>query len=76
MANINLQIPDNKIGDIVDAFAALNGWNQSMGITKAAFAKQCVISYVKQTLKTYRGSQLAANAQSAAAAEVDGIDIT
>ena len=50
MATVTLTIPDAAMPRITEAFASTYGWNAQMGVTKAAFAKDQVIQFVKRTV--------------------------
>lgn len=52
MAQVVINIPDDKVNNILDAFADQFGWNAELGITKASFAKNKIINYIKDV---YRG---------------------
>lgn len=70
MATITINIPDAQVPRALEAFAETFGWTAAMGVTKAAFAKQKVAEYVKETTLGYER-------QKAMAAITDtAIDIT
>lgn len=76
MAQIILDIPDNKVNDILDAFATQYGWNVGMGVTKAIFAKTKVIEYVKGVYKTQLGITLNQQSHTTIQQSADAIVIT
>ena len=57
MAQITIDIPDNVVTDLLDAFADKYGWNPEMGITKANFGRKKVADYVKAIYIEYKDKQ-------------------
>jgi hypothetical protein len=76
MAEISITIPDNKVQRILDAFADTYGWRDTLGVTKAQFAKNQLIAYIRNT--TTRSETLASisETESTIKTDVDGITIT
>lgn len=75
MATITINIPDNVVSDVINAFAEKFNWNSSMGITKAQFAKQQVALFVKNVYRERRiinDSNVLLNEISQ---QMDGVDI-
>ena len=65
-AQITVNIPDALQGRVVEALARLNGYQDEIvqnGVTipnpvsKAQFARQVVINYIKETVKAYEADQ-------------------
>ena len=48
---VSLNIPDVNASDIVDGVCAATGWTVESGKTKAAWAKEQLALWVKQTAK-------------------------
>lgn len=57
MANITITIPDDKVADIVEAFVERYKYTVADG-TKAEFAKQKVIEYIKRIYKESKVNEL------------------
>ena len=49
--NITLTIPDANAPDIVDGICAATGWTVESGKTKAQWAKEKLVLWVKETAK-------------------------
>jgi hypothetical protein len=75
MAQITVNIPNDKISDVVEAFATGYGWTTGSGVTKAQFAKQVVADFVKRTYQNYVVENAATQARESAAASMSTIDI-
>lgn len=56
MAQIIIDVPNNVVNDVLDAFADKYGWTVEMG-TKADFGKKKVADYVKATYIEYKDRQ-------------------
>lgn len=69
---INLNIPDADAAGIVNGICAATGYDVASGKTKGEWAKDKVVTWVKETAK--RGQLLTSRATIAAA--VDGVSIT
>jgi hypothetical protein len=53
MPDIIISIPPAYTQRVLDAFAALHGWDASGAETKAAFAKRVLVTHIKQTVANY-----------------------
>ena len=53
MATVILTIPDDQIDRVVDALCAINGWTDTLGVTRAAFAKACLIRDLTATVQNW-----------------------
>lgn len=69
---ITFDIPDAQQGQIVDGICAATGWSAGSGVTKAQWAKDAVVKFMKDTAKRGQVRQ----AMSSIAAAVDGVNIT
>ena len=89
MANITINIPDDKINAVVDAFATQYKYspkveddnNQMVDnpVSKAQFARNILKSFVKQVYIAAQVAEVEATKQAAiatATTEVDGVDVT
>lgn len=76
MAQITIDIPNDKVNRILDAFAAEFGWTADSGVTKAVFTKHQVISYVKQVTKNFEANTAAGTARKAIDDEITAINIS
>jgi hypothetical protein len=70
--NITLTIPDANAGEMVDGICALTGWTSESGKTKAAWAKEKLVQWLKETAK--RG--LLKASQENINATIDAVPIT
>ena len=57
MAQITIDIPDNVVTDVLEAFAAKYGWTPEIGISKANFGRKKVADYIKATYIEYKDQQ-------------------
>lgn len=64
MATVTIDIPDNQVNRILDAFATRYNWNGVTPATKAAFAKAVVAKWIQSEVKNeeVRQAQLSAGA--------------
>ena len=69
---ITLDIPDADAGPIVDGLCAATGWTEASGKTKAAWAKDKLVAWIKDTAKRGVVRQSMVNA----AAAIDPVTIT
>ncbi len=69
---ISLNIPDTDATQIVDGICAATGWTEASGKTKAAWAKEKLVAWIKDTAK--RG--LLRTSQATINTSVDPIAIT
>lgn len=87
MATIpSITIPDTQIQRVIDAFAAEFGYQSTITnadgttspnpVTKAQFAKQQLIAYIKQITRNYEANQAAATARQSKETEVNNIQIS
>lgn len=81
MASFTMDIPNDKVNDLLDAFAELYGYDDSEGapqegVTKADFAKDKIRDYLREVFTAYKAKQAAESARQAAidAATVDVTD--
>ncbi len=70
--NINIAIPDANATSIVDGICTATGWTAESGKTKAVWAKDKLIQWIKDTSK--RG--LLRTSATNIAAEIDPVVIT
>ena len=70
--NIQLNIPDASAPDIVDGICAATGWTVESGKTKAQWAKEKLVLWVKETAK--RG--LVRTSQATITSTIDPVVIT
>lgn len=52
---LSITIPDDISTRVVDALCGLYGYNPASGLTRNQFAKQVVITFVKDSVKDYEG---------------------
>lgn len=76
MAQIILEIPNDKIARLADAYATYYGWSEETGLTKAQFTKQQIIKQIKQTIKTVEGDVAANNQRKTIETDIESINIT
>jgi hypothetical protein len=69
---INLNIPDANAAQLVDGISAATGWTAGSGVTKAAWAKAQLVTWIKETAK--RG--LLKESHATIATTVDPVSIT
>ena len=69
---INLDIPDGQAAQIVDGICSATGWTVASGKTKAQWAKERLIMWVKDTAK--RG--LLRDSQTTISTTIDPVVIT
>jgi hypothetical protein len=60
MAQVIINIPDDKAADIRDTIATHYGWSESLGITKAAFLKRLLADYIKAMYTEAKANEAAA----------------
>lgn len=57
MAQIIIDVPNNVVTDVLEAFATKYGWTSEMNITKADFGRKKVADYIKATYIEYKDKQ-------------------
>lgn len=72
MAQITITIPDAVLARVLDAFAA-RGYDAAGGLTKAQFAKQQVVGFIRGVVRSHEVEQAiqSAAAQASATADAD-----
>ena len=70
--NINLTIPDANAAELVDGICTATGWTAASGKTKAVWAKEKLVLWLKETAK--RG--LLKTSQTSIATTIDPVVIT
>jgi hypothetical protein len=70
--NITLNIPDANAPDLIDGICAATGWTQASGKSKAQWAKEKLVLWIKETAK--RG--LLRNSQTTITGTIDPVVIT
>jgi len=77
MAQLNITFPDGVANRVLDAFAATFGYDPGLGVTKAQFAKQQVVEFIKETVKSHEANGAAEVARGLARQAVDSeVDVT
>lgn len=76
MAQITLTIPDEHIQRILDAFAAVHGYDPVNNGTKAQFARAKLRDFVKEIVVRHELSERQRQAVDKLQSEVDGMGIT
>lgn len=86
-ASFTLTVPNNVVGDVVQAFCTLYGYQETItdeGVeipnpeSKANFAKRMIRTYVKEVYKAYKVQELEAQRQQIirdAETAVGGVDV-
>ena len=69
---ITFEIPDGQAAQVVDGVCAATGWTAASGVTKAQWAKDAVVKYLKDTAKRGQVKQ----AMSSIVAAVEAVSIT
>ena len=75
MAQITINIPDDKEQRFVNAFATVFGWSNELGITKKQFMKVKLKDYAKEILYRAEISDLQKIASQNLHTEIDGIEV-
>ena len=57
MAQITINIPDDKLVDVRDALCEAYGWTAETGMTKAQFSKRVVADFVKSIYVSHMASK-------------------
>lgn len=80
MASITITIPDDKVSDVLDAFAWRYGWDQDSGYTKGQFARYQINQFLKGTYIQWRVQEAKRTAESTtatqAASDIGGVTTT
>lgn len=71
MASINITIPDAVVPRVLDAVASRYNWTPESGLTKAQFAKDVIVKWLKETVKMHEGNVASVAAQAASNQQVD-----
>lgn len=71
MATLSITIPNPVVDRVQDALAARHHYNPETDGTKAAFAKQLVIEYLKREVKEYEADTAGSDARQAAITAVE-----
>jgi hypothetical protein len=66
MADIVITIPNEVVDRVLDAFVATYFYNPDEDGTRAAFAKACVIKYIRKVVVDYESEQAARSAKQTA----------
>jgi hypothetical protein len=69
--NINIVVPDANAARVIDGICTATGWTAESGKTKAVWAKEKLIQWIKDTAK--RG--LLRDSMTSIASEVDPLSI-
>lgn len=72
MAQITINIPDDKIQDLLDAFAYVQ--QPAQGVTKAQNAREQLRDYLLNIYKSYRKAQELQNIQSSGTQQINESD--
>lgn len=75
MAQITINVPDDKEQRFLNAFATVFGWHNELGITKRQFLKLKVKDYMKEILYRAEIAEAHKNAAQSLQNDVDSIDI-
>lgn len=73
MANITISIPDTVVGRVVDALCGYYGYSTG---NKNAFAKQAIITHIKQVVRSHEGRIAEDELKNQLAESVNEIDLT
>lgn len=77
MAQLVIDIPDNQLQRIVDAFCTAFGYDQQAqpGEVKPQFAKRCAAQWVKDVVAKVEANQAAEAAAQSKRSEIQALDI-
>lgn len=75
MAQITINVPDDKEQRFLNAFATVYGWSNKLGINKRQFLKSKVKDYMKEVLYRSEIAEAQATASATLQADIDGIDV-
>lgn len=76
MAQIVIDIPDQYVTPVLDAFAATYRWSVESGLTKSQFAKQQVAKFIKEVYQRYQADQASETARQTSVTETNQVIIT
>lgn len=76
MAQIILNIPDNKENRFIQAFALVYGWNTDLNLTKKQFMKDKLKDYMKEVVYLAEVSDLKRDVEQALKAELNTTELT
>ena len=76
MAQITLNIPDDKETRFIQAFALVYGWNTDLNLTKKQFMKDKLKDYMKEVVYQAEVSDLKRNVEESLKAELNTTDLT
>ena len=71
--DLTLEIPDGMVQAIVVDFTDFHGWNPELGVPRPAYAKEQIIKFIKESVKTHRARRAIAMAKTQ---EIDETEIT
>lgn len=75
MAQITLNIPDEKEQRFINAFASVFSWHSDIGITKKQFMKIKLKDYIKEIVFRSEISEVNKTAIQTLQTDIDGIDV-
>lgn len=75
MAQITLNVPDDKEQRFLNAFATVFGWHNELGITKKQFLKLKIKDYMKEILYRAEIAEVHKTTSQSLQNDVDSIDI-
>lgn len=76
MAQVTLNIPDDREQRFLNAFATVFGWHNELGVTRRQFMKTKIRDYMKEILYRAEVAEAQRVANKTLQDDVDGIDIT
>jgi hypothetical protein len=76
MAQITLNVPDDKEQRFLNAFATVFGWHSDLGITKRQFMKTKIKDYIKEILYRAEIAEVHKTAAQALQNDVDTIEVS
>lgn len=76
MAQVIINVPDDKEQRVVDAFAQVYGWTDTLGITRRQFVKKKIRDFIVEVVVRAESGEAQRAAIALIQAEADAIDIT
>lgn len=76
MAQLILNIPDDKEQRVADAFVKIYGWHEGLGITRRLFIKKKIRDFIVEIVVRAEAMEAQRLALETVQAEADAIDIT